>query len=95
MGYSIRLWIAESRLQEKFNRSKEIENMPQELLKLIEMARQVQMTLEEKEEQRISFAYGNVRFENQNMTLEAVVRASASLKEQTDEQSKQSESRQS
>ena len=69
--------------------------MSQELLKLIEMARQVQMTLEEKEEQRISFAYGNVRFENQNMTREAVVRASASLKEQTDEQSKQSESRQS
>ncbi len=60
--------------------------MSRELQELIEKAKGFRMTSAEKEQQRISFAYGNVRFDNENITRETVVRASQNLKEQTDEQ---------
>jgi hypothetical protein len=52
--------------------------MPQEL---IEKARSMQMTTEEREEQRINFAYGNLGIGNNAVTLEDVKQASRSLKE--------------
>jgi hypothetical protein len=57
--------------------------MSTHLLELIERARKIEMTPEEAEAQRISFVYGNTRFENDNITLETVVKASADLKAKT------------
>jgi hypothetical protein len=59
--------------------------MSKELQNLIEKARRVQMSSEEKEAQRISFAYGNTRLKNENMTREAVERASQQLKDRTND----------
>ncbi|MBT3551625.1 MAG: hypothetical protein HOO19_15840 [Rhodospirillaceae bacterium] len=42
------------------------------LSKLIEMAKPVRMTAEQKEEQRRSFAYGNTAIENTRITRELV-----------------------
>ena len=53
--------------------------MSNELQELIEKARKVRMTAAEQEEQRISFAYGNVRFDNEEVTRETVERASSGL----------------
>ncbi len=39
-----------------------------ELEKLIELARKVKMSADEREAQRRSFAYGNAGFENENIT---------------------------
>jgi hypothetical protein len=54
--------------------------MSQELLDLIEKARLVRMTPEDREAQRVSFAYGNTRLDNEGMTRDVVERASADLK---------------
>lgn len=54
--------------------------MTDKLRALIEKARQRQMTPEEIEEQRVSFAYGNANYEDKRVTREAVVRASSSLR---------------
>jgi len=62
--------------------------LSQELQALIDKARSVQMTPEQQEEQRISFAFGNVSFENASVTREAVKRASETLKDRSDEQAK-------
>ena len=49
--------------------------MTSSLEKLIEQARQVRMTEPQKVEQRISFAYGTTKIENENVTREMVSRA--------------------
>ena len=54
--------------------------MSPELNQLIEMARKVQMTEDDRQEQRISFAYGNTKFENDDITWETVRKAAEELK---------------
>jgi hypothetical protein len=54
--------------------------MPDELNRLIEMARRVQMSEADKEQQRISFAYGNTRIENNAITWDTVKKAAEDLK---------------
>lgn len=46
---------------------------------LIERARSVEMTPDQKESQRRSFAFGNTRIENEQITRETVDRAAAEL----------------
>lgn len=46
---------------------------------LLERARQVKMTPEQKEKQRRSFAYGNVNIENEFVTRETVDLAAESI----------------
>ena len=53
--------------------------MSERLLSLIEKARGVRMTPQEMEEQRTSFAYGNVHYENSRITREQVARYSSSI----------------
>jgi hypothetical protein len=55
--------------------------MSQELLELIEQARQVKMTPEELEAQRINFAYGNISLSNDEITLDDVQQGSSRLKD--------------
>ena len=55
--------------------------MDDELKALIETARRYQMTAEQREAQRISFAFGNANYENANVTLEGVIRASESIRD--------------
>jgi hypothetical protein len=54
--------------------------MSPELAELIERARKVEMTDEDREHQRISFAYGNTKFENDNITWDTVRKAAEELK---------------
>lgn len=49
--------------------------MSPELEKLLDMARKVQMTPEQAEEQRRSFAYGNTKIENDSITRDTINRA--------------------
>ncbi len=49
--------------------------MSEELNKMIEMARTIRMTPEQAERQRRSFAYGNVKIENDSITWEMIDRA--------------------
>jgi hypothetical protein len=49
--------------------------MSERLKMLIEKARHYQMSAEELTEQEISFAYGNVHFENERVTREMVAQA--------------------
>ena len=56
-------------------KSKRSRQMTSSLEKLIEQARQVRMTEPQKVEQRISFAYGTTKIENENVTREMVSRA--------------------
>ncbi|MDD8022088.1 MAG: hypothetical protein PHX82_03125 [Paracoccaceae bacterium] len=51
--------------------------MNERLNHLIEIARGVRMTEPQKTEQRISFAYGTAKIENDNVTREMVERAAA------------------
>ena len=46
--------------------------MSRDLEYLIERAREVQMSPQEKEEQRRSFAYGNTKIENPRITREII-----------------------
>jgi hypothetical protein len=56
------------------------------LEKLIEKAKHIQMSEEQKREQRISFVYGNTHIENSNITREMVAEADAKvLREEADE----------
>lgn len=55
--------------------------MSEELNKLLEMARRVQMTPEQAEEQRRSFAYGNTKIENDAITKDGITRAAEALKD--------------
>jgi hypothetical protein len=54
--------------------------MSEELNRLIEMARKVDMSEADKEQQRISFAYGNTRIENDDITWDTVKKAAEDLK---------------
>ena len=54
--------------------------MSEELTKLLEMARKVEMTPEEAEAQRRSFAYGNTKIENDSITRDRIAKAAESLK---------------
>ncbi|MFI5089371.1 MAG: hypothetical protein ACHP7P_04870 [Terriglobales bacterium] len=54
--------------------------MSGELARLLEMAKRAEMTPEQVEEQRRSFAYGNTRIENETITRETVDRAADSMK---------------
>lgn len=53
--------------------------MSDELQKLIALASQHEMTAEQRETQRRSFAYGNTHFENTDITRETVDRAAEEL----------------
>ena len=53
--------------------------MSEELDELIEMARTIRMTPEQAERQRRSFAYGNVKVENDSITWEMIDRAAEEL----------------
>jgi hypothetical protein len=54
--------------------------MTQELKQLIEAARTRTVSDEEREAQRRSFAYGNAKIENPNITWEMVVAADERIK---------------
>lgn len=54
--------------------------MPPELNQLIEMARRVEMSDDDRQVQRISFAYGNTKFENEDITWDTVKKAEEDLK---------------
>jgi hypothetical protein len=51
----------------------------EELDELIEMARKIRMTPAQAERQRRSFAYGNVKIENDSITWEMIDRAAEGL----------------
>ncbi len=53
--------------------------MPRHLELLIEAARRREISPEELEAQRRSFAYGNTHFENERITRETVDRAAEAL----------------
>ena len=53
--------------------------MSEELDELIEMARTIRMTPEQAERQQRSFAYGNVKIENDSITWEMIDRAAEEL----------------
>lgn len=54
--------------------------MAPELKAMIEAARRRPMTAEELEAQEISFAFGNVAYEDQRVTRATVVRCSEAMK---------------
>lgn len=54
-------------------------SMTPELLKLIEDAKKRVMTEEERRAQRISFAYGNAKIENPNITRNMVIEVDAQI----------------
>ena len=56
--------------------------MSDELNELIEMSRTIRMTPEQAERQRRSFAYGNVKIENDSITWEMVDRAAEQLEKE-------------
>jgi hypothetical protein len=49
------------------------------LSQLLEIAKKIEMTSQEQEQQRRSFAYGNTKIENQDITREAIERAASVL----------------
>lgn len=53
--------------------------MTKELERLLEIARRITMSPEEQEHQRRSFAYGNSRIENQDITREMVDEAAEKI----------------
>ena len=53
--------------------------MSKELDELIEMARTIRMTPEQAERQRRSFAYGNVKIENDSITWDMIDKAAERL----------------
>jgi hypothetical protein len=54
--------------------------MAEELKKLIDLARKIEMSPQDQEKQRRSFAYGNTHFENNRITKETIDRAAEGLK---------------
>jgi len=54
--------------------------MSEELQRLIEAAKTIQMTATELEEQRQSFAYGNANIENEYVTRETIAKAAEQLR---------------
>jgi len=59
----------------------------EELGELIEMARTIRTTPEQAERQRRSFAYGNVKIENDSITWEMIDRAAERLEKEVSGQS--------
>jgi len=55
--------------------------MPDYLRSMIEKAKQVNMTPKQREEQRRSFAYGNTKIENDQITRESVDREADAMAE--------------
>lgn len=53
--------------------------MATDLEKLIELAKQVPMTAHDREAQRRSFAYGNAKIENNQITWDAINKAADSI----------------
>lgn len=53
--------------------------MNQELMELVERARQIEMTPDQLREQRRSFVYGNTHIENERITREMVAEVDARL----------------
>jgi len=49
--------------------------MNKRITKLVKAARKVRMTEQEQYEQRVSFAYGSAKIENENVTRKMVVEA--------------------
>jgi hypothetical protein len=47
----------------------------QNLDELVRLAQNVRMSPEDREKQRRSFAYGNTKVENRNMTIDAIAAA--------------------
>jgi len=60
--------------------------MSQNLQALLNAARSIQMTQEQREEQRRSFAYGNTHIENERVTRTTIEDAARSLAEEDSEQ---------
>ena len=56
--------------------------MSEELSELIEMSRAIRMTPERAERQRRSFAYGNVKIENDSITWEMIHWAAEELEKE-------------
>jgi hypothetical protein len=56
--------------------------MSKELDALLDVARSVQMTSEESEKQRRSFAYGNTKIENDRITKATIDMAASALAEE-------------
>ncbi len=56
--------------------------MSKELDELIERARTIRMTPEQAERQRRSFAYGNVKIENDSITWDMIDRAAERLQKE-------------
>jgi hypothetical protein len=54
--------------------------MPNSLSRLIEMAKAVRVTKEQREEQRRSLVYGNTAFENEHITRDMVDRQAEELR---------------
>lgn len=54
--------------------------MPDDLARLIEAAKHVTMSTEERENQRQSFAYGNAHIENELVTRDTVRQAAAEMR---------------
>jgi hypothetical protein len=54
-------------------------NKKNSLAELLDRAKRVSMTREEREEQRRSFAYGNAKIENDRITRQTVDRAAEGL----------------
>ena len=54
--------------------------MTEDLKRLIDLARTVEMSAEQREEQRQSFAYGNTHIENEMITRETVARVAAEMR---------------
>jgi hypothetical protein len=65
--------------------AREERGMPRELEELLEWAKKVEMTADEKEEQRRSFAYGNTNIENPLITRETVDKQAEQLKADNDD----------
>ena len=58
--------------------------MSEKLKALHEMAKRFPISAEVREAQRISFAYGNLGIEDESVTREDIMRASAKMKEAAD-----------
>lgn len=58
--------------------------MANELNKLVNIARGVSMTSEQKESQRRSFAYGNTKIENEQITRRTINNAAERLSQKKD-----------
>ncbi|HVB87030.1 MAG TPA: hypothetical protein VNK23_10260 [Candidatus Dormibacteraeota bacterium] len=54
--------------------------MTKELIELLEAAKRIELSPEQKEEQRRSFAFGNTNIENPRVTRETVDREAEALR---------------